>query len=377
MRGRTATHEFDFSTWNTGVVELSHVLVIGAGKAGSRFLRSFNYLQQIGLPIRLVGICDVDPIRLAAARAAAPTFLDVREALRVAKPTVVCVCVNEVAHHEVLEAISVLAPQVRLVLCEKPLTENLEQFVDVEQIFPRDSITVNFVERYSPIVSDFISWREKESAAVFRAEFFWGKYRLRDSRPTMGVLSEISHAIDLIRALTGMPETTRFEMHDAWMTKSDFSCLDGRVADSVSTVFTLGATLLVCGHASFLWEERRRHIVLYSRGHDGSRLYQAVLRFDDPRWDQDRLTIYRLDDGGTRSVELETYYTNSDFPAELDQVFKVTRFVHESLRLLSDPTAAQNLVTVSGAKWVQEVIEEIGVRTAQAPGPGVKFGARR
>ena len=64
---------------------------------------------------------------------------------------------------------------------------------------------------------------------------------------------------------------------------------------------------------------------------------------------------------------LETRYTNSDFPAELDQTYKVTRFVRESLRHLSDPDAIQNLVTASGARWVQSIIDEMGVRASQRP----------
>jgi hypothetical protein len=175
-----------------------------------------------------------------------------------------------------------------------------------------------------------------------------------------------------------LPETTTVEIRDVSVTSSDFSCLEDRVADSVSISFALGSELLVRGHASFLWEDRRRRVVLYGRGRDSSSLYQATLCFDDPRWDQDRLTVYRLNGRtGTRAIELETRYTNSDFPAELDQVFKVTRYVRQSLRLLSDPTATDNLVTVGGARWVQEIIEEIRTRAAGAFRPSVEFGARQ
>jgi predicted dehydrogenase len=358
-----------------GNIQTLSVLVIGVGRSGGRFVRAFNYLRRIGLPVRLVGLCDVNPDLPETFGTPVPIFGDVRAALEAAEADVVVVCVNEAAHFEVLKAISELAPNA-LVLSEKPLTATLEQFDHIEQLFASDAITVNFVERYSPVVSDFNAWRERESAEILRAEFFWGKYRYRDPRPTMGVLSEISHPIDLVRALTGLPEDTPVDIREVSMSNSDFSCSDADVADTVGVVCLLGSEVLVRGHSSFLWEERRRRVILYGRRKDGS-IFQAVLAFDEPRWDQDWLTIYSVDGAtGTRSTVLETRYTNSDFPAELDQIYKVTRFVRESLRHLSDPTAAQNLVTMRGARWVQAVIDEIGTRASQVPNHSVAFGAR-
>ncbi|MCL6645589.1 MAG: alpha/beta hydrolase [Dehalococcoidia bacterium] len=89
------------------------------------------------------------------------------------------------------------------------------------------------------------------------------------------------------------------------------------------------------------------------------------------------LTIATLDGlTGARTTVLETRYTNSDFPAELDRIYKVTRFVRESLRYLSDPSAIQNLVTVGGARWVQEIIEEMHARAAHGSPDSVQFGGR-
>jgi predicted dehydrogenase len=193
----------------------------------------------------------------------------------------------------------------------------------------------------------------------------------------MGVLSEIAHPIDLVRALTGLPETTPVHVDEVSMSDSDFSCLDGHVTDTVSVVLRLGSDVLVRGYSSFLWEDRDRRVVMYGRGGDGS-IYQAVLSFDEPRWDQDRLTVYSLDGAdGTRSTVLETRYTNSDFPAELDQIHKVTQFVRESLRRITDPTGVHNAVTVRGARWVQEIIDEMSARASHAPRHNVEFGARR
>jgi predicted dehydrogenase len=202
---------FDLFDGGLGDVQTLSVLVIGVGRSGGRFVRALNYLERIGLPVQVVALCDLNPAPLDTLSAATAIFSDVRVALPAAEPDVVVVCVNEAAHFEVLKAISELAPRA-LVMCEKPLTETLEQFIHIERLFAPDTITVNFVERYSPIVSDFTDWRKNESVENLRAEFFWGKYRYRDPRPTMGVLSEIAHPIDLVRALTGLPEDTPVDM---------------------------------------------------------------------------------------------------------------------------------------------------------------------
>lgn len=375
MPSQVTPSRFDLFDGGLGDVQTLSVLVIGVGRSGGRFVRALNYLERIGLPVQVVALCDLNPAPLDTLSAATAIFSDVRVALQAAEPDVVVVCVNEAAHFEVLKAISELAPRA-LVMCEKPLTETLEQFIHIERLFAPDTITVNFVERYSPIVSDFTDWRKNESVEILRAEFFWGKYRYRDPRPTMGVLSEIAHPIDLVRALTGLPEDTPVDIAEVSMSDSDFSCSDGDVADTVAVVLRMGSDMLVRGHSSFLWEERRRRLVLHGRRRDHS-IFQAVLAFDEPRWDQDRLTVYSIDGAsGTRSTVLETQYTNSDFPPELDQIYKVTRFVRESLRHLSDPTAIRNLVTVDGARWVQAIIDEMRVRASDVPRHSIAFGAR-
>jgi predicted dehydrogenase len=354
------------------------VLIVGAGKAGIRFLRSMRYLATAYGALTLAGLCDTVPDRLAPYRDELPVHDDVSVALDALRPDVVCVCVNEVAHCEVLTAVARHGTEGRLVLCEKPLTETLEQFERVESRYPPDAITVNFVERYSPIVDEFTRWRQAHAVEALRVEFFWGKYRLMDARPTMGVFSEISHPVDLVRALVGLPEDTPFELLDASTSASDFSVGDRAVPDSVDTSFLLDGRLPVRGHASFLWPARNRRFVLYYTEPSTGRLYQAVLTFDAPRWDEDHLEIWRIGRRGTRVLEHEVRYTNADFPAELDQIFKVARFTAESLRLRFDPRAADGTVRIRGARWVQEAIEEMTERSATAGKvPVVSFGAGR
>ena len=163
---------FDLVDGGLGDVATVSVLVVGVGRSGGRFVRAFNYLERIGFPVRVVALCDVNPVRLDTPSAVTAIFSDVRDALRTAEPDVVVVTVNEAAHFDVLMAISELAPKA-LVLSEKPLTETLAQFTHIERLFDSDAITVNFVEGYSPVVSDFHAWRQSESVEILRVEFYW------------------------------------------------------------------------------------------------------------------------------------------------------------------------------------------------------------
>jgi predicted dehydrogenase len=337
-----------------------------------------RYLESTYDSLQLVGLCDTATVRLAAFEGQFPVFEDFDAALHAVRPDVVCVCVNETAHCDVLSAIARHEVSVRLVLCEKPLTETLDQFEQIEELFPADAITVNFVERYSPIVDAFAEWRQANTVDVLRIEFFWGKYRLMDERPTMGVFSEISHPIDLVRGLIGLGEETPFDLLDASTSSSDFSIGEGPVADSVDTSFLLDGRIPVRGHSSFLWQERDRRFVLYCADQSSGELYQAVLTFDKPRWDEDQLEIYRIGAYGERTITHRIAYGNADFPAELDQIFKVARFAAESLRLLADNTDADRLVRIRGARWVQGAIEEMSDRSkANGKAALVSFGTSR
>lgn len=338
--------------------EIERVLVVGAGKAGGRFLRALEHLRLQGAPLQVSGVCDIAASQLAPLAGSYETFTDLDEACARTRPTVVCVCANEVAHRDVLATVAGLE-DVPLVLSEKPLTAALAEFDEIAGMLPAEGVTVNFVERHSPVVEDFLDWRAESGATIYRCEFFWGKYRWRDGRPTMGVLSEMSHPLDLVRCLCDLDADVPAEVLDASLASSDFSADDVVVPDSADVHLVLGGSIVVRGHSSFLWDSRMRRIVIYAGASDGE-TFRAVLEFDDSRWDQDRLVVARLDPvGGRPETVLRTAYDNDDFPAALDQVHKVARFVDESLALRVAGARPGRLVTMAGAGWIQRVLDAI------------------
>jgi len=334
------------------------VLIIGFGKSGKRLLGAFQYLAASGWPVTVVGICDSNPDIRSAVDPSLPFFDTAYQALRGTLADVVCVCVNEVAHHEILRLTKQHRENVELVISEKPLTRSIEEFHEIEKIYDSTPITVNFVERHSPVVRDFRAWLTSEHTQVHRVEFHWGKYRFRDARPTMGILSEISHPLDLVRFLIGQPADVPFNLVRATQLDSNFTCLPSVVPDTTYITYTLGG-VLVNGFSSFLWPDRHREITIWSSSRAGAVTYQAVMWFDDKLWDQDRLAIYRLHPvTGEREQVFRSEYSNEDFPAELFQINKVAQFVADSLSVLEDQPS--NIVArTADAHWVQHALDSI------------------
>lgn len=355
---RAALHPgLDLSDVSELLAAKPSVLLVGLGKAGGRFLRSFRFLQDSCSAVNLAGVCDIDERRLGlAGELAARQFTDLRTALEEVEPDIVCVCVNEVGHYDALATIAEF-PSVRAVLSEKPLTETLAQ---CEAVIDRlgDRLTcVNFVERYSPVVEQFREWSAFHDATVLRAEFHWGKYRFMDPRPTMGVLSEISHPVDLVRTLIGAGVDADFAVRAASGSRSRFSVVDRALLDTVDVDYTIDG-IPVRGHSSFLWEGRDRRIVHYGRIRPSGALFQAVLEFDRPSWDCDSLRITRMDEStGAREEIFASRCDKEDFPRDLKHIFKVTRFCVAALRALYQPAHRDQLALAQDAWWAQRAID--------------------
>lgn len=343
------------------------VLIVGLGKAGGRFLRSLSYLHEICPALEVAAVCDSNASQLDQVESSVVRrFTDLSVALEEIRPDVVCVCVNEVGHFDALKLIAACS-SVRAVLSEKPLTETLEQCEAVIDLLGGRLVCVNFVERYSPVIQDFQEWSVDNDATVLRAEFRWGKYRFMDPRPTMGVLSEISHPVDLVRILLGAGPEAPMAVHGASGSLSNFSVVDRALLDTIDVDFSIDG-IPVRGHSSFLWEGRDRRTVLYGRTGAGA-LFQAVLDFDRPSWDCDSLRIARMDERlGTREQIFSSRCEKGDFPPEVKHIFKVTRFCAIALRALYQPEHREQLALAEDAWWVQRAIdsfdEAIGTRHA-------------
>jgi predicted dehydrogenase len=330
------------------------VLVIGVGYAGKRFIDVIRYMQQdTPSSVRLTGVVDRDAAALAAAEVMAPHFADLGEALRSAKPSAVVVCVNEQHHCDVLS--QVCAAGVPVILCEKPLTATTKEAELLESTLCQRFVSVNLVERFSPVVEACRQWLSAHpDQRVRRIEFFWGKHRVRDPRPTIGACSELIHPIDLVRHIF---DTRALRVRSAFGLISDIQPVGEEVLDSVSVMMTSGDVAIV-GQSSFAWSSRDRRIVAYAG--NAKALHRLMLQFDSPHWDCDRLTISRIDKAtGIYEDVFEYVVSNADFPPTLKGIYKVSRYVRASFAAASGKPDGALLVGVTEAIELQRILDDV------------------
>lgn len=302
------------------------VLIIGYGFAGLRFERVLNHIAlEDPSFIAKIGICDISESKLA--QSSNPLqFTDLSLALLEIKPTVIVVAVNEEDHFEVLLELQSYIP--RLLLIEKPLTATLEQALEIQPLFGKTKMSLNMVERYSPIVHEYRNWKHAHlDMKVTRVEFFWGKQKFGDPRPSIGVLSEIAHPLDLIGLIC---DVEKLSVSHAIGSASDFLPNNDRLLDNIDVILQTPYFPII-GHSSFLWSERKRHINIYLS--DGKQVYSVEMKFDNPYWDADQLVIKKLNWGyqSNASTVHSFQVKNTDFQSELNQVYKVYRYVKTSI----------------------------------------------
>jgi predicted dehydrogenase len=333
------------------------ILIIGFGAAGRRFARVLRHLQETDpAGFQFAGICDTDPVARREAAPIAPTYADLDVAIRDSGAGVAIVAVNERFHAEVLTQLSSF-PSL-CVICEKPLTANLAEAHEMPEGVTLMPLTLNLVERQSPVLTDYFDWAASRSELrPLRVEFFWGKHRIADRRPTMGVLSEIAHPVDLIDFLFGIE---RLEVDHAHAISSDYSPHDPCCLDTVSFVARSGGCV-VLGASSFAWPRRQRTLTALLADRTDA-LFRLTVDFDMPRWDCDHLSLGRIDPASGRiETFLERRTDNELFPPSLRGVAKLAGFVTDSIAVARNPGRPHRLVDFSRALRIQEnldVLEE-------------------
>lgn len=333
------------------------VLLIGLGEAGRRFFQVLRYIEEHEGLIKLDSVCDINPRRFNQdIPSQIRKYTNFEQALLERNFDLIIVCVNEYLHFDILQVIKKYP--FRKVLCEKPLTETLDQLVEIQSAFRDTDISVNFVERYSPIVQDYLGWVNNKSIRIKRIEFFWGKYRFRDARPTIGVTSEISHPLDLILYLIRFPNDGHIQILRGCYSKSDFSPYKESLLDSINVQLLLNGSLLVVGHSSFIWEQRRRKIIIYLEDQVDVTSQLVVFDFDNPIWDTDTLTIYDISKE-RREVILQKKYLTQDLPVNLQRVSKIYKYIKANISCLENPRHERNIAWITQAATVQQVLEQL------------------
>ncbi|WP_405115066.1 Gfo/Idh/MocA family oxidoreductase [Micromonospora sp. NBC_01405] len=330
---------------------MEQVLIVGHGYAGRRFRAALCHLRREGLPVEVVGVVDPRPDQLPDDL---PGYPDLATALRELRPTVVCVTVNEADHATVFRALGHLDRV--LVLAEKPLVADPRDEQSVVAALGHHQFSMNLVERFSPMVTRCREWMRAEGPwTVTRTEAFWGKHRIGDSRPTMGVLSELIHALDLLGHLFGAdnPEIIRSNG-----VLSDVSPHATDVLDSLDVIARHGDAPMLL-HTSYAWPTRMRLVtaLLWSE-HRGT--HRIELEFDNPHWDCDRLEIKSITPDGRWTTVLRDSTDVSSLPAEIRGVGKVIEFVRASLDGWWHGTGSDALVDLAAAERLQGILTRIG-----------------
>ena len=181
----------------------------------------------------------------------------------------------------------------------------------------------------------------------------------------MGVLSELSHPLDLARYLLDWPQHAPLRLASVTSTRSDFSSFVDQVTDGVSLTGSIGDALLV-GSSSFVWEERRRRLILFARDAMGGRAWQLVLDFDNPVWDNDTFTAYELNPETGRRVEVERIaHRAADIPEVVRHVWKIHRYLLDVADGIVGNQALARYARACSARWVQTALDDISQRESR------------
>lgn len=336
------------------------VLIVGYGYAGKRFRSALDYLQQTGLPVEVVGVCDIDDLRPPRDLAGDN---DLGKALTELSPTVVCVTVSERSHGAVFTRLGQLSRA--LILSEKPFAASLQEGRQAASLIEHHGFSMNLVERFSPIVRECMSWMAAEGPfETVKIESFWGKHRIGDPRPTMGVVSEIIHPLDLIQHIFGIGS---LKVIAASGLVSDFSPGAEGILDSVD-LHAVANDVPVLLHSSFSWHDRIRRIaaLIWS---STKGLFRLEMVFDTPHWDCDRLNIYFIAESGRWTQIHEMIVGYEQVPPEIRGVSKVTSFIANSVRSWRGEASADGLVDLGAALELQETLDAIERSTGSSTTP--------
>lgn len=202
-----------------GASEARRAAVIGCGDISGIHLAALSEMPDA----ELVGVCDPDPDRLAAATAAygVPGFATHAELLAAVRPDVVHICTPHDRHVPI--ALDALEAGVSVIL-EKPLGETREAGARLVEAAERSSakIAVCFQNRYNEPVQ-FVR-RELVSGGLGEirgasATVIWSRdaayYRNRPWRGTWSggggglLMNQAIHTIDLLQWLLGEPVRVR------------------------------------------------------------------------------------------------------------------------------------------------------------------------
>lgn len=234
--------------------------------------------------------------------------------------------VNATNDDQHLSVLKILQHTKCFILSEKPLAAPGERIPErLNEKWSTDNIfALNCIERYSAAATEVKQKINESGLTVNRIDFTWAKNRFDDPRPTVGVVSEIIHPLDLCCYLSGS-DTTDLQLLDASIVGSNYGSPSKVLPETAQVTFCLADTI-VTGSASFGYSSRMRRVNIIASSTDGEREY-FELTFDDPRWDYDHLSHWSS--SGSKPFKTTVYEPAlGNYPEGCD---KLVRFWKELL----------------------------------------------
>ncbi|NEW05801.1 Gfo/Idh/MocA family oxidoreductase [Paenibacillus sp. SYP-B3998] len=334
-----------------------NVLIIGLGYAGTRFYNAFNNLELSGkekIEIAYVG--------RRHHRQDLIYYTNIAKALEDFKPQIIVVSVNDGNHGEVIRQLN---GYTGFVICEKPFA-GIQDNLDLLESSLKNTVgfCLDLVERYSDATIALKQYVNKGQLRLLRANFYWGKDRIHDLRPTSGVISEIIHPLDLVQWICA-PEA-ELELKESQGIRSDFSISGDEVLDSASITGVLQGAV-VTGYSSFVNIIRKREIDLVFASPD-NRLVYAALIYDTPAWDFDQLRVWEKTVTGDRVI-LDIQTGGEQGKPELRTIGKLIRLTADAAHFVQNgKNPSQPFADLRTALNLQNLLNRIE-RSSRTLGP--------
>lgn len=173
--------------------------VIGCGRIGCgfdddikrKYISTHAGAYTNSSTIKLVGICDVDKVKVDTYSRKFKTkgYTDYIEMVKSEKPDIVSICTNPDSHLKIIRNIAALG--IKAIFCEKPISENLIDASEIINLCKINNIIlqVNHQRRFDPLhieIKDYIN--NGKLGTIQTVNFYY----------TSGILNTGTHMFDLL-----------------------------------------------------------------------------------------------------------------------------------------------------------------------------------
>jgi predicted dehydrogenase len=329
-------------------------VVIGAGSSGARFLRAVRVLTSAN--VQVVGVAERDCAKREALRDCGVRLeSDYRKLLLEVCCDLIVIATNDSMHFEILEFIYSNKIRFQKILCEKPLVTAPSHRDFVRLSYLDGQLAVSFVERYSLAVQQLMVFLSLQRRRVARVSFEWSKNRIKDVRPTVGAVSEITHPLDLACYIGGVSSHEKFDVRSSFFAESDFVRGEVTRPDTIQACIEFESGMLLTGVSSYLRSTRSRCMEFLLVDDRGVARELAVLKLDNPCWDNDSLEILKVMPCQEQSESLLMFNSPVNPDPQRQSIEKICKFLEDVVRDV-EVGGSPTLVGTSHALYIQSIV---------------------